>query len=211
MSGKKRRRAMNTQISGGLPSGYQRVEYIESTGVQVFVIDYIINNKDTDIYIDYQSTLSAADKNLFGTGTGSKVPIRLRINNNSVLFAYFASNERHVTLGGDIFARHKISVGKYIVVDGVVSPFVLTDDQALEIENNESKIALFGLTGSIGFHGLTYIKMYDFKISEAGVDVVHLIPCYRKDDNVIGMYDVINDRFYQNEGSREFLKGEDVN
>ena len=34
-----------------------------------------------------------------------------------------------------------------------------------------------------------------------------LIPCYRKVDNVAGMYDLVNDVFYTNEGTGEFIIG----
>ena len=56
----------------------------------------------------------------------------------------------------------------------------------------------------------TTAKVYNIKIKEDGVDDVNLIPCYRKSDTEIGMYDVINDIFYSNEGTGTFLKGGDV-
>lgn len=37
------------------------------------------------------------------------------------------------------------------------------------------------------------------------------IPCVRNEDNKIGMYDYITKNFYTNQGTGEFLKGEDVN
>jgi hypothetical protein len=36
------------------------------------------------------------------------------------------------------------------------------------------------------------------------------VPCYRIADSVIGMYDVVNDVFYTNNGSGTFSKGSDV-
>ena len=47
--------------------------------------------------------------------------------------------------------------------------------------------------------------------SENGEVIQHLVPCYRKTDNAIGMYDVVNDEFHANEGTGEFLKGQNVN
>ena len=41
--------------------------------------------------------------------------------------------------------------------------------------------------------------------------MVDLVPCYRKIDNVIGMYDIINETFYTNASSDgSFTKGGDV-
>ena len=36
------------------------------------------------------------------------------------------------------------------------------------------------------------------------------IPCYRKSDGKIGMYDMASGQFFTNAGTGEFLKGEDV-
>ena len=51
-------------------------------------------------------------------------------------------------------------------------------------------------------YGLT-IYHYDKKVHE-------LIPCYRKSDGIIGLYDVAEGKFYTNEGSGNFAKGPDM-
>jgi hypothetical protein len=47
-------------------------------------------------------------------------------------------------------------------------------------------------------------------MKSSGVLVRNFIPCYRKSDNVIGMYDVINDAFYTNSGTGTFIKGPNI-
>lgn len=39
---------------------------------------------------------------------------------------------------------------------------------------------------------------------------MNLVPCYRKSDGEIGMYDLVNGVFYTNSGSGTFIKGDDV-
>lgn len=56
----------------------------------------------------------------------------------------------------------------------------------------------------------TPIKIYSCIIYEEEEEKFHLVPCYRKSDNVIGMYDTINNQFYINQGSGTFTKGNDV-
>jgi hypothetical protein len=51
-------------------------------------------------------------------------------------------------------------------------------------------------------YGLT-IYHYDNKVHE-------LIPCYRKSDGVIGLYDAAGGKFYTNEGTGSFTKGPDT-
>ena len=54
------------------------------------------------------------------------------------------------------------------------------------------------------------IKLYMFQIINNNEIVRNLVPCYRKLDGVIGMYDLVNDKFYTNLGTGTFLKGKDV-
>ena len=36
------------------------------------------------------------------------------------------------------------------------------------------------------------------------------VPCYRKEDGVIGLCDVVTQEFYENQGTGNFKKGEDI-
>ena len=40
--------------------------------------------------------------------------------------------------------------------------------------------------------------------------MVDLVPCCRKSDDVRGMYDLVNDVFYENKGTGNFEKGNDI-
>lgn len=52
---------------------------------------------------------------------------------------------------------------------------------------------------------LTYCKI------EQDSSIYEFIPCYRKEDNVAGMYDLVSGEFYTNAGTGEFIVGPDVN
>ena len=47
---------------------------------------------------------------------------------------------------------------------------------------------------------------YYVKIRDWNTLVRDLIPCYRKSDNIIGMYDIVNNQFYTNAWSGTFIK-----
>ena len=49
------------------------------------------------------------------------------------------------------------------------------------------------------------------EIMNEGKPFRHFIPCYRKSDNVIGLYDLVEGTFYTNSGTGTFTKGSDVN
>lgn len=54
------------------------------------------------------------------------------------------------------------------------------------------------------------INLYYAKASDNGVPKFEMIPCYRKADGVIGMYDLVSKTFFTNAGTGSFTKGADV-
>ena len=53
-------------------------------------------------------------------------------------------------------------------------------------------------------------KLYYFKIYVEDVLVRDFIPCYRNSDNVVGMYDLVSNTFFVNQGTGTFTKGSDA-
>lgn len=51
------------------------------------------------------------------------------------------------------------------------------------------------------------MKLYTFKIFEEGNLVRNFVPCFRNADNSVGLYDLVNDTFYENQGSGAFTYG----
>ena len=56
----------------------------------------------------------------------------------------------------------------------------------------------------------TGLKIYSCKIYESNTLIRNLIPCYRKSDNVAGMYDALNKKFYENQGAGVFTTGAEI-
>ena len=54
------------------------------------------------------------------------------------------------------------------------------------------------------------MNFYYLQIYMDGVLVRDFVPCYRKSDDVIGMYDLVSNSFFTNAGSGAFEKGDDV-
>ena len=53
-------------------------------------------------------------------------------------------------------------------------------------------------------------KIYHNKIAISGSIIRYFVPCYRKSDSVIGMYDLVNNQFYINAGTGTFTKGANI-
>ena len=56
----------------------------------------------------------------------------------------------------------------------------------------------------------TRAKIYSMDITIDGVKERDFVPCYRKADNVIGLYDLVYNEFYTNQGIGTFTKGPEV-
>lgn len=74
-------------------------------------------------------------------------------------------------------------------------------------ENNPTPIRLFA-RGDNQPNSHVSIKL--FEIYENEKLKMQLIPCYRKSDDVIGMYDLVEKKFFTNAGSGTFEKGGDI-
>lgn len=53
-------------------------------------------------------------------------------------------------------------------------------------------------------------KIYSLDITIDGVKERDFVPCYRKADDVIGLYDLVYGEFYTNQGTGTFMKGPEV-
>ena len=53
-------------------------------------------------------------------------------------------------------------------------------------------------------------RYYQLRIEKDGVLMRDMIPCYRKSDGEVGMYDIVTGKFYTNTGKGTFTKGADV-
>ena len=176
-----------------LPSEYQGVEYIESTGTQWIdtgiapgrnlTFDIGIANPSGACYILTQGNYGLRVYN--NTFTNFVYGKRFRVTSPSIVV-----NTIYNVQGGDNF----------LIANGV------NGTQESDSDSPSGNVILFSQERQESTGKLYYCKLYDNDVL-----VRNLIPCYRKSDNVIGMYDTINGVFYTNSGSGTFLKGNNKN
>ena len=78
-------------------------------------------------------------------------------------------------------------------------------------DTNLSNLFLFRSTnGNNYFYNKYQLRHFQAINNYSGNLIRDMYPCYRKSDNVIGMYDVVNAVFYTNSGTGTFVKGADV-
>ena len=196
-----------------LPDEYQRVEHIEGTGTQFINTGYHLSRGVYSFYADLTAT----------GGGGSCFGVRdaATPNGGTFLVAVDGSASKFRLLA----ERTWKNLNYTISFDHFYSIYARLDDsrQSLTVDshtvNTSQTINWETLSGmplyvlGCNYNGnLTrgFGKVRRFRTVKDGKTVIDLIPCYRKSDGEIGMFDIASQTFYTNAGTGEFQKGADV-
>ena len=183
---------------GRLPSGYQEVEYIESTGTQ-YIDTGVKATNTTKFKIDLE--LVSYDSYIFGAWNDWQVS----------MFTIYSANSSSSAIGYGtnwVGGIQGITTGNKITLsidNGVIKYNNEIKGTYSDTFNSANNIILCGTNANGTPTALSKIKIYSLEI-----DGHNFIPCYRKSDNEVGLYDIIGQQFYTNSGSGTFLKGADV-
>lgn len=183
-----------------LPSGYKKLEYIQSSGTQ-YIDTGFKPNQNTKIELD---VLSAE-------GKSSNIPYIFGAqdsNNYFVATWVLGYGNGMVTTGINLYD------GEFHVVK--VENGALYKDGSIIAQRTVSSfsigvpIFLFAVNSSrqsTGFYGAC--KLRSCKIYDNGTLVRDFIPC-KNASGVIGLWDDVNSAFYQNAGSGTFTSGPEI-
>lgn len=193
-----------------LPSIYQEVEYIQSSWTQYINTWYTPTvNTEIETELSWWSSQTAWGAFFWVTSNDQWNDWVLgRIYNTSVTifnpwFCNSAYDQCQITTTTDTF--HKVILKKdYCTLDWTAWTLTTT---WTPYQNN---IYLFCGNNWWSAWRHTSVKFRSFKISESWVLVRDFVPCYRKSDSVIWLYDLVNDTFYTNSWTGTFSKGNDV-
>lgn len=179
---------------------YQRVEYIKSTGTQYIDTNllYAVNDR---IEVDVAPVVITQDRVVFGSYISSAyvelgiLASKFRCDISNTAITPIVENVRYKV----------IKDGATWTVDGN------TITTAGSNKDTPYPIYLFGRCFNGTAQKMSNIKIYSYKHIRSNVTIAYFIPCYRKSDNVVGMYDLITNTFLTNSGTGTFTKGLDVN
>lgn len=195
-----------------LPEEYQEVEYIESTGTQYIDTNYIANSK-TNYEIEAQVNHDLKiDGCLFGSRTTVRTPDAIVLWHNTV----YNLNEETVapvvaeTQLTNSYPTSDFPFRKFKYINNI---FYMDDNIITQFSNKLSDSNMLHLyLMALNQNGYADTRMYRgkikyFKILENDTLVRYYIPCYRKSDATVGLYDLIGENFYTNSGIGAFEKG----
>lgn len=180
-----------------LPDEYQEVEYIESSGTQ-YINTGIIPDNNTDAGI-IVSDVNETSAQIFVASSFYRIA---KFNASQKVSATIGSTSITSDSSGANKFKAEI-INKTFYLDGVAigsSSDTVSTPLSLEIFR--------GNYGTAQYY--SRFKCYGAYIKQNGEFVLNLIPCYRKSDDEIGFYDLINNEFLTNAGTGIFNKGNDV-
>ena len=189
---------------GWLPSTFQEVEYIQSSWNQYFII-WTQFKTDNKVVIDLELTQTWWDY----------IPLWVNGGNNKYGIDAYSGYFKVVTWW--ISWSNTISENKNRHTFEMDKNIVTLDGTTYSSEYNNVTIPLWlwvfaynEYDGNVRYKAS--MKLYKLDIYDGdGTQIFNGVPCYRKSDSVIGMYDVINKVFYTNQWSWTFTKWPDVN
>lgn len=192
------------------------VEYIESIGNQYIQLGEDIDYNTTHLYIDYQYTNVTGSS---GYSQGAVYSISYDRVYNDALWTAFASS------GYGLYAYYYGRMTTERLSENATTSKVILERNSNGLYFNGTKqdvstpyVPIGNKTGNITLFALNYgnaddvlmkskMRLYAFKLGNKSGYKYNLVPCVRKSDNVAGMYDTINKKFYTNVGTGEFVVG----
>lgn len=210
-------------IPSRLPVGYTEVQYIENfsnTSDTYTTLAYINTNfyptENTRTIADIKVMRATMNPRYFGSGNWNalgyivsqewtigedRARIYCKYGNSSswIQTDYIPTMDRHVY---DHNNNGKLLIDNVDIVSLPTTSFTCTRPMAIFTAIKNS--------GSVSLDEVIYGRLYSFKVYENGTLVRDLVPCTRDSDSKAGVYDIVNDVFYQSANSNSLIAGPTV-
>lgn len=191
-----------------LPAEYQPVLYIESDGTDQY-IDTGVSPKDylNTLRIELDAQFTNSEPSATTYLLSSTYPNSTADNRRNILIGINASS-KFVMLNGTKTAN-LVEVGNadtnrhLFKIDQIKKAYTLFNNTNFTSTVNSSlakNIILFASYSQTASSIASYNpgRIYGLKIFNGGTIIRNMVPCYRKSNLEVGMYDTVNDVFYSN-------------
>ena len=190
-----------TLLSKSLPTGYTQLEYIESTGTQY--IDTDIYPSDTLNFDIEFSIKSASVATLFGAYRVDGSQFQINLYSSYLCTGTGTAYNNYIIT--DTYQRTVLNCTSYKVYNksGLQNSSVVGRESAGNVN-----YTLFLFAGNRGGSAGEYskTKMYNCKFLDGDTLLRCFIPA-KNASGTIGMYDLVEDKFYTNQGTGTFTAG----
>ena len=203
---------VKARMSSGLPLGYTKVAYIESSGTQYIdtgITD--ITNSEFEI-VAQQTSISGSFPTIMGAlddNGNYKVICGLSTTNGTFYSQCGGAQGFIVSTTSNDTAKHTFKVT------------TSNGQQTFQVDDNTAVIGTYAITDTTQYSlticarnketvsNFTSQKVYSVRIKKNGVLVFNGIPC-KNSSNVLGMYDLVSNTFFTNAGTDTFTAGSAV-
>ena len=198
-----------------LPAEYQEVEYIQSNGTQ-YIDTWVYVNPDYTIEMKFEVTSDERYNTFFGTRTNWQQRYVWRTENvrNGVFFiqrskSYTDNSYESYEWNFNVNQIYTLKMNQELYIDWSLEKTFSASTSSTPFDTPLALFALrYDLTTAWDFF---YWKIYYCKLWDDSNNLIRdFVPCYRKSDSVIWMYDLVNDTFYVNDWTWTFTKWNDT-
>ena len=197
-----------------VPSEYEQIEYIEGNGEQYIDTGYKPNTR-TGVDVKYEFTNIYTQERVFGVQGLNEQPGTMNYevyigDDYKLSYGYKdgAGNWIHLPIDADTnIHRLKFNViGNGFKIDD--SMYTINNQSTIQSPYNMYIMATNKAVNGAGrVGGNASIRIYDFTIYEAGVLQKRFIPCKRKSDGKVGMYELVDGVFCPSLGGQNAIPG----
>lgn len=188
-----------------LPSEYQEVEYIQTTGTQWIDTGII---PSTNVYqVSTKVVATTTEQNIVLIGAGSNTYYHLTPFTNKWWVGQQGTDGGYGSYPATVGTEYEIEFNNAdhaVVINGTVlcSGKTYTSGASIKMARRDTMGSASG----------GKFKYYYFRVinNSIGEPIMDLVPCYRRSDSVVGMYDLVSGKFFTNAGSGTFIAGGNV-
>lgn len=192
---------------GRLPSAYQEVEYIESSGTQ-YIDTGIIPTSNTRVVADVSGLTGNINGSLWESySTSDDEYGLLNVSAYPTFRSDYGSSEVNKNIAISSNTVYHIDMNKNVTT---INGEAMTNTASTFSGNKSLYVFARNANGNVDLKHPN-AKFHSMEIYENNTQLRNFIPCYRKSDNEIGMYDTVSDTFFTNQGTGAFTKGADIN
>lgn len=200
-----------------LPKEYEELEYLESTGTQYIDLERVPNMTDIIEQKFQRKDTSTTTQSWYGSMPSSSIN-KPRISIGSYSQGFFvAMNNTGKFL--DILDTNIHTIKFWCPT--VYTQIIINNGVQTKLNLNDSAYSPAVTLSSYLFarHGTSGVQLgdgqgtrifYHKEYLQNGTLVLNCIPCRRKSDNVLGMYDKVSKKFLTNAGNGEFIAGGNI-
>ena len=198
-----------------IPSEYAQLEYIQSTGTQYINTEYYTTEKfGIKAVVQWTDIPSSGGFIYNAIGSSRNGPYNsIALDNNR------GDNVKYIAFGcktGGGWYKPDDETEKQDIRANYNGDGQLVFNNSIKLTSGflfntaDYPLYIFATSYNNSVERFAKMKLYELEFTEDNATVRHYIPCKRKSDSGVGLYDIITDTFFVNSGSGTFGAGNPV-